>query len=78
MTLLRAGAYQPFPEPRPAPLHNNSAALDLARAVERAGDWAAYVAQHKGVLAGLVTKCKPMPDDAAGLVVEFMCPPGGF
>ena len=74
MTLLRAGAYQPFPEF--APLHN--AALDLARAVERAGDWAAYVAQHKGVLAGLVTKCKPMPDDAAGLVVEFMCPPGGF
>jgi hypothetical protein len=74
MTLLRAGAYQPFPEF--APLHN--AALDLARAVERAGDWAAYVAQHKRVLAGLVTKCRPMPDDAAGLVVEFMCPPGGF
>ena len=39
---------------------------------------AAYVAQHKGVLAGLVTKCRPMPADAAGLVVEFMCPPGGF
>ncbi|KAH8081613.1 hypothetical protein SO694_0022802 [Aureococcus anophagefferens] len=77
MTLLRAGAYQPFPEPAPE-LYNKSAALDLARAVERAGDWAAYVAQHKGVLAGLVTKCKPMPADAAGLVVEFWTPPGGF
>ena len=74
MTLLRAGAYQPFPAF--APLHN--AALDLARAVKRAGDWPAYVAQHKRVLVGLVTKCRPMPADAAGLVVEFMCPPGGF
>ena len=81
MTLLRAGAKPNLDDEindTQYTLLSVSAALDLARAVERAGDWAAYVAQHKGVLAGLVTKCKPMPDDAAGLVVEFWTPPGGF
>ena len=83
MTLLRVGAKLPVfscesHQDAIEKAEKASASWKLARAVERAGDWAAYVAQHKGVLAGLVTKCKPMPADAAGLVVEFMCPPGGF
>jgi hypothetical protein len=81
MTLLRAGAKPNLDDEindTQYTLLSVSAALDLARAVKRAGDWAAYVAQHKRVLVGLVNKCRPMPDDAAGLVVEFMCPPGGF
>ena len=74
MTLLRAGAAPIFPFTAPSP----DAALSLACAVKRAGDWAAYVRQHKRILVGLVTKCRPVPDDAAGLIVEFMCLPGGF
>ena len=50
----------------------------LLRAVKRAGGWKPYAAKHKRVLVGLVTKCKPIPDDAAGLVVEFYCPEGGY
>jgi hypothetical protein len=55
-----------------------SVAWILAKAVERAGGWPAYVLNHKRILVGLVTKCRPVPDDAAGLIVEFMCLPGGF
>jgi len=39
--------------------------------------WNGYALWHKQVLVGLVTKCQPMPDDAAGLVVDFYCPRGG-
>ena len=46
--------------------------------VKARGGWREHARAHKRVLVGLVTKCKPMPDDAAGLVVEFWCPPGGF
>jgi len=45
--------------------------------VIKAGGWKRYALKHKQVLVGLVTKCKPMPDDAAGLVVDFYCPSGG-
>ena len=46
--------------------------------VKARGGWREHARAHKRVLVGLVAKCKPMPDDAAGLVVEFWCPPGGF
>ena len=45
--------------------------------VIKAGGWEKYALWHKQVLVGLVTKCQPMPDDAAGLVVDFYCPSGG-
>ena len=45
--------------------------------VIKRGGWNGYALWHKQVLVGLVTKCKPMPDDAAGLVVDFYCPRGG-
>ena len=50
----------------------------LIDSVKAAGGWKPYAAKHKRVLVGLVTKCKPIPDDAAGLVVEFYCPEGGY
>ena len=49
----------------------------LVRRVKARGGWKAYTRHHKRVLVGLVAKCKPIPDDAAGLVVEFYCPVGG-
>ena len=55
-----------------------SVAWILAKAVERAGGWPAYVLHHKRILVGLVTKCRPVPADVAGLIVEFWTPPGGF
>jgi ankyrin repeat protein len=45
--------------------------------VIKRGGWKKYALWHKQVLVGLVTKCQPMPDDAAGLVVDFYCPSGG-
>ena len=45
--------------------------------VIKAGGWKEFALWHKRILVGLVTKCKPMPDDAAGLVVDFYCPSGG-
>ena len=45
--------------------------------VVKRGGWKEYARWHKQVLVGLVTKCQPMPDDAAGLVVDFYCPSGG-
>ena len=45
--------------------------------VIKAGGWNEFALWHKRILVGLVTKCKPMPDDAAGLVVDFYCPSGG-
>jgi len=79
-TLLRLGVKPTLPCPTNFYLANLStnSAWQLAHAVKRAGDWSAYVLQHKRILVGLVTKCRPLPDDAAGLIVEFMCLPGGF
>ena len=55
-------------------------------AIQAAGGWAEYVAKHRRILAGLVSKLsptksespRPIPLDAASHVVAFMCPPGGY
>ena len=68
--LLRAGAVHQ------ASTHTNT----LVDSVKAAGGWKPYAAKHKRVLAGLVVKCakRPFPLDAAGLVVDFICPVGGY
>ena len=51
----------------------------VAQVLKRGG-WKKYALWHKRVLAGLVSKCSKrvdLPDDAAGLVVDFYCPRGG-
>ena len=58
--------------------NQSESARRLVDQVKARGGWREHARAHKRVLVGLVTKCKPMPDDAAGLVVEFWCPPGGF
>ena len=79
--LLRAGAV--IPNHWPAGFSHGEwnqsvSARRLVDQVKARGGWREHARAHKRVLVGLVTKCKPMPDDAAGLVVEFWCPPGGF
>ena len=54
-----------------------SPAKKFVAQVLKRGGWKKYARWHKQVLVGLVTKCRPMPDDAAGLVVDFYCPSGG-
>ena len=75
--LLRAGANPAtemlWPERKPY----NAAAFAVYDRVKAAGDWKAYARKHQRVLAGLVSKCAPLPDDAARLVVGFWTPPGG-
>ena len=56
---------------------SNEAAFAAVDRVKKAGGWAEFAKQHERVLVGLVTKCAPIPDDAARLVVEFWTPPGG-
>ena len=56
---------------------SNEAAFAAVDRVKKAGGWAEFAKQHERVLVGLVTKCAPIPDDAARLVVAFYCPPGG-
>ena len=76
--LFRAGAVIPI---RPGPLAATGITRILVDQVKARGGWNAYASNHKRVLVGLVTKCtgKPgFPGDAAGVVVEFWCPPGGF
>ena len=72
--LLRAGAVIPWD----SRLIYDNPANALVKRVKARGGWKSHAAKHKRVLVGLVTKCKPIPDDAAGLVVEFWCPSGGF
>ena len=74
--LLRAGAVIPHYSRR-FYLYDNPANA-LVRHVKARGGWKSHAAKHKRVLVGLVAKCKPIPDDAAGLVVEFYCPVGGY
>ena len=76
--LLRAGVQPHFPSFEEFLQIPRSVAWILAKAVERAGGWPAYVLNHKRILVGLVTKCRPMPADVAGLIVDFWTPPGGF
>ena len=54
-----------------------SPAKTLVDPIVKHDGWNGYALWHKRILVGLVTKCKPMPDDAAGLVVDFYCPSGG-
>mmetsp|Transcript_28201 Transcript_28201/g.92308 ORF Transcript_28201/g.92308 Transcript_28201/m.92308 type:complete len:258 (-) Transcript_28201:3-776(-) len=56
------------------------ATLRLVDAVAAAGSWKLYVAEHRRVIAGVVCACArvPFPLDAAGNVVEFLFPPGGY
>ena len=75
--LLRAGAETPSD----SRLFYDNSATALVKRVKARGGWKAYASNHKRVLVGLVAKCtgKPhFPDDAAGLVVEFYCPVGGY
>ena len=76
--LLRAGVQPHFPSFEEFLQIPRSVAWILAKAVERAGGWPAYVLNHKRILVGLVTKCRPVPADVAGLIVDFWTPPGGF
>ena len=80
--LLRAGAVIPNHWPRGlsySEWNQSESARRLVDQVKARGGWREHARAHKRVLVGLVTKCKPgVPDDAAGLVVEFWCPPGGF
>ena len=76
--LLRAGAFKNLKtavEYGRSP--HNAAAFAVYDRVKAAGDWKAYARKHQSVLAGLVSKCAPLPDDAARLVVGFWTPPGG-
>ena len=52
--------------------------LDLIVAVEKAGGWRAFVLAHRRVVVGLVTKCAPLPTDAAAHLASFLRPEGGF
>jgi ankyrin repeat protein len=79
--LLRAGAVIPNHWPAGfsySEWNQSESARRLVDQVKARGGWREHARAHKRVLVGLVTKCKPMPDDAAGLVVEFWCPSGGF
>ena len=79
--LLRAGAVIPNNWPTGfsyGEWNQSESARILVDQVKARGGWREHARAHKRVLVGLVAKCKPMPDDAAGLVVEFWCPPGGF
>ena len=75
--LLRAGAaITDYPKNLYGPSLKEDAFAVVDR-VKKAGGWAEFAKQHERVLVGLVTKCAPIPDDAARLVVAFYCPPGG-
>lgn len=57
---------------------SSGANLDLITAVEKAGGWPAFVLAHRRVVVGLVTKCAPLPTDAAAHLASFLWPEGGF
>ena len=79
--LLRAGARE-----MPTTHHNlvrtaaKEPAFELMDSVNRVGGWKEHVRRHRRVLAGLVCKCakRAFPLDAAGTVVGFWCPAGGY
>ena len=82
---LRAGAREIATADLPDREPGNEAAFELRDAIRAAGGWAEYVAKHRRVLSGLVSKLspkkseypRPIPLDAASHVVAFWCPPGG-
>lgn len=76
--LLHAGAaITDYPKNMNGPSFKEDPLFALVDRVKKAGGWAEFAKQHERVLAGLVSKCAPIPDDAARLVVEFWTPPGG-
>lgn len=78
---LRAGARAIADEDMPLRCPANKSPYEVLDAVRAAGGWPEYVAAHRRVLAGLVAKLGAkgaVPLDAAGHVVAFYCPPGGF
>ena len=46
--------------------------------VKDRGGWKEHARAHRHLLCGLVAKCGPFPDDAAGIVVDFWVPEGGW
>ena len=83
-TFLRAGAEIPKnlpPRYRTPRAKKVAPLLDLMAAIRSAGGWPEYVAKHRRVLAGLVSKLSAksvVPLDAASHLVGFWCPPGGY
>ena len=85
---LRAGAREIAIADLPArpPSNDSQPSDETVDAIRAAGGWAEYVAKHRRLLAGLVSKLsptksespRPIPLDAASHVVAFMCPPGGY
>ena len=59
---------------------SKEAAFELMDSLNRVGGWKEHVRRHRRVLAGLVCKCakRAFPLDAAGAVVDFWCPAGGY
>ena len=79
--LLRAGAERVAIsdcQPTFAWRSGRPAALAVIESVEAIGGWTEYARKHKRVLAGLVAKCTPLPDEAARVVVAYWCPEGGY
>ena len=79
--LLRAGARMIAVADLPSRRSANASAFEVLDAVRAAGGWPEYVAAHRRVLAGLVSKLstrRPLRLDAASRVVAFLCPDGGF
>ena len=79
--LLRAGARMIAVAELPSRRSANVSAFEVLGAVRAAGGWPEYVAAHRRVLAGLVSKLstrRPLRLDAASRVVAFLCPDGGF
>ena len=78
---LRAGAREIAAADLPDRNVVNPTTLDLVATIRAAGGWVDYVAKHRRVLAGLVTKLSAksvVPVDAASRIVAFWCPPGGY
>ena len=67
--LFRAGAELATHDQRPQRTSQNAAAWAVFDQIERAGGWMECARKHKRVLAGLVAKCVPLPDEAARVVV---------
>jgi ankyrin repeat protein len=78
---LRAGARAIAVADLPIRCRANIPAFQVLDAVRAGGGWPDYVVAHRRLLAGLVAKLSAkgaVPLDAAGHVVAFYCPPGGF
>ena len=73
--LLRAGAST---DHLPHKLNKKYPNENMVKEILKRGGWAAHALWHTRLLAGLVSKCAPLPLDAASHVVSFWCPEGGY